>query len=167
MYRAMATVLVVTTDQRERERWARSLVAQGFAIAEAPVLVSALAELAAAELAAIVVDADAPDALLVLAALSNLYPLPPVVVVGAGGGPTVPSRVPAFRRVRGTVPPRQVAAEVAAEVERAIASCVDGAPQLPLRMCAVLEAKWTTRLVARPVRDEWAGATEPFGFDLT
>ena len=163
MYRAMATVLVVTTDQRERERWARSLVAQGFAIAEAPVLVSALAELAAAELAAIVVDADAPDALLVLAALSNLYPLPPVVVVGAGGGPTVPSRVPAFRRVRGTVPPRQVAAEV----ERAIASCVDGAPQLPLRMCAVLEAKWTTRLVARPVRDEWAGSTEPFGFDLT
>lgn len=163
MYRAMATVLVVTSDQPQRERWARSLVAQGFEIAQAPVLVSALPVLAAAELAAIVVDADAPDTLPILAALSNLYPLPPVVVVGTAGGPTVPSRVPAFRRVRGTEPPRQVAAQVA----MAIASCVDGAPQLPLRMCAVLDAKWTTRLVARSVRDEWSGATEPFGFDLT
>lgn len=159
----MATILLVAAESPQRARWGRSLLARGFTVAEAPVLISALAQLTADEIAAIVVEAEDPDSLVVLAALSNVCALPPVVVVGAGAGPTVPMRVPAFRRVRGTVPPALVADHVAG----VLADCLDSAPQLPLRLAPVLDAKWTTRLVARLNHDDWAGSTEPYGFDLT
>lgn len=164
----MTTVLVVAKPGARRDRWVTALASRGYTTLEAPSLLQAMAALDDREPAVLVYEPIAASDQAVLAALSNVRDLPPVVMIADAVTP-MSTRIPALWQLRGE--------DVAHLVERVeiFARCTSVAPtRLPFRLGGPIDAHWTVRLRARVDAsvgfdhdgDGFDGATHPDGYAM-
>ena len=163
----MTTMLVVAKPGPRRDRWITWLAAHGFTIVEAPSLLQAMSVLDDREPAVLVYEPLAAGDQTVLAALSNVRDLPPVVMIADAVMP-VSTRIPALWQLRGDADLAQLVAGV-----EIFARCSAVAPtRLPFRLGGPIDAHWTVRLRARVEPgvgfdhpdDGFDGATHPDGY---
>lgn len=165
----MTTVLVVAKPGPRRDRWMTGLAAHGYTTVEAPSLLQAMSLLDDREPAVLVYEPIASSDQAVLAALSNVRDLPPVVMIADAVTP-MSTRIPALWQLRGDVDVARLVAGV-----ETFARCSLVAPtRLPFRLGGPIDAHWTVRLRAKvelglgfePGDDGFDGATHPDGYAM-